>query len=130
MGGGLIMSKYKFNSKSNYWEADENENLNCFLYTAEKGEWGKAVKQFFSIPQIKEWVENNDWNSVFREWDDQYSAAQEPGLNIGEEKEYRKWIADVLGLFLSLSGIEFMSYLDDTYVEKNFYKQNYYIEEE
>ena len=118
------MSKYIFNKDSNWWNKDENGSLESFL-ARQDGRWKESLEQFFSIPEIKEWVNANDWSSIFREWDDGYCGNEEHGLKIGEHKKYRRWIADVLALFLSLVNIDFMPYLSDIYVEHMFKKPNY-----
>ena len=118
------MSKYRFKKDSNWWTEEEKASVESFL-KALSGNYRDAMEQFFSIPQIQEWVNQNRWDEVFREWDDGYRGKSKPGLDIGEEKIYRTWIVDVLALFLALSDIEFMSYLDDSYVEKRFQQVNY-----
>ena len=117
------MSRYIFNKDSDWWSKEEKESLESF-FSRQNGHWKESIEQFFSIPEIQEWVNANDWNAVFREWDDGYSGYEKPGLDIGESKKYRKWVVDVLALFLALTGVEFMRYLDDKYVRKNFRPDN------
>ena len=121
------MSKYKFKKDSRWWSDGENRSIEDFMHRGKRNEktWGEAVEQFFAIPQVQKWIENNDWEMVFNEWEPLSPAH---GLDINEPKRYRQWIADVLGLFLSLMDIDFMSYLSDIYVEHMFRKENYEYE--
>lgn len=124
------MGKYAFDGgPSNIWwgKTFDISSPEAFMKNNDE-QYGEALNQFFSIPEVQEWVNAGDWQAVFNEW--LYDAGDpygyKTGLDIGGvRKLYRQWICDVLGMFLYLLGIEFMSHLDDDFVQKNFVEANY-----
>ena len=114
------MSKYKYSLNKSYWDAERREGLldspEAFISITmqNKNYYGQPIKDFFKIPEIQKAVDEGRWQAIFEAWDT--GKLDDKILPSGE---YTDWSCDILAAFLTLSGIEFMSQLEDEWVDYN-----------
>ena len=113
------MSRYQYTpgvNKGTMWP--ENKSRDFMQH------WGHPVAHFFEFPEVQELVNKNDWQGVFNLWFPRtdYSLSREEVGAIFKKYNPSIYIADVLAFFLyEEAKIDFMPYLDDIYVEREFW---------
>ena len=102
------MSKYKYSLDNDYWSQERDEGLlespKAFISIKmqNKNYYGKPIRDFFKIPRVQIAVDEGKLDD-----------------KIIPKGDYTEWSPDILAAFLTLSEIEFMSGLDDTWVKNN-----------